>query len=1269
MDFEACRFDFRLDAKNGLTPSKRKKSERRGTCYNTLFKCKVCGSLFDNRASLLEHKLIHNDHKCPICDVKVARRATLKEHLNVVHGLGKVKGDVEEARDAAGEKSALRDHIKVVRGLVRKTRGAKNQSMTHEQPAGLLTREQANAQALRELAPAVRHAAQRTSPSMPPMVSPSVPTAMQQPFPTVFSQPSSTQTSTSTGSPMAGYVYINVPVFMPGDKNNGNAVTMTTTQVPYSQGISTFPGMLPVGAAMHPLQEAKASSQPPHMQLDKSASSFVNVKREVEETPNPSNQTMTLPHFPAPTDLDELEPGEIRPIGRYANTTGLNSNLPSMGMQLPTMVKMEDFQKNQSPALPQVMTSQSGSFPQPIMTQPGPFTPNLCSPPPNSNLVGFIDGRGHIINIQPQPMLSGVHSDKVLDVSPHGHPYEQVDMSQRNYSAKSLYPHQVMVPEDDNDCVVDLSVDAVHSEAALAEDLSLGGHLPAIANPDYMEHSLNISEDGALDLSRKPSKYQESDSNKSNEVLSRSEQADGTGSESHNTSRPSSVASSTSELTSSKSVKKARSGGLNSMVARLWQTKIKEKTDDITQTVSLDQTLPGGNFTQAFPSVPKVDQPSTERKDDIIDHGDSTMSGDDEAPATTPVKEGSEGGQKREREEGPGEETPGSPEEPARKEPKPDYCVIKYHSCKVCRQLFESAQAMWEHVMQHEHFVNQKGDEPGEDDEPSEMAESLRSHTRSDGKIKQYPCKVCGKSLRSPAGLQVHMVRHDEAAERQYVCEHDTCQATFLSYRELQCHRSRCHKKTGRRYVCPRDGCNRDYVRLDSLRRHLMSHTQDRPLACNYPGCKKTFRESKHLKIHRLRHTDEKPMQCKLCDYACRQRNSMNWHMKSRHGLEKATTADNRTIYVNSDTVVIESFQFGSGVNTTGDSTVYAEEEIMQVNSAMAMEELETEDELEPSVPSSTDESCPEEGDGTESNSDNVAGEDEALNLTLPLRAEGFESDESGLSAVVASQPPQGESEPNFFTSVMKMKYRGFTRPSLPDNQSEAPTETKFHVCKICKQLFECAEKMWSHRLAEHDEICKFYCEQCGYNTDSRTDFDFHLMTSHGKEPTDAKEYVCTWCGKEYSSRHGLKQHSLMKHTEDGPPSYPCPYDKCDSKVQSKQALKQHIQRKHLKSQETNFPCPVEGCTRKFDNISTLRSHQMAHSEERPLVCDFPGCDKTFREGKHLKVHKMLHTDEKPLKCHLCYYSCRQRNSMNWHMKSKHGMQKQVSADGRTVYV
>ena len=47
----------------------------------------------------------------------------------------------------------------------------------------------------------------------------------------------------------------------------------------------------------------------------------------------------------------------------------------------------------------------------------------------------------------------------------------------------------------------------------------------------------------------------------------------------------------------------------------------------------------------------------------------------------------------------------------------------------------------------------------------------------------------------------------------------------------------------------------------------------------------------------------------------------------------------------------------------------------------------------------------------------------------------------------------------------------------------------------------------------------------------------------------------------------------------------------------------------------------------------------------------------------------MLHTDEKPLKCTLCVYSCRQRNSMNWHMKTKHSLNKHVTYEGKTIYV
>ncbi len=35
--------------------------------------------------------------------------------------------------------------------------------------------------------------------------------------------------------------------------------------------------------------------------------------------------------------------------------------------------------------------------------------------------------------------------------------------------------------------------------------------------------------------------------------------------------------------------------------------------------------------------------------------------------------------------------------------------------------------------------------------------------------------------------------------------------------------------------------------------------------------------------VHYRTHTDEKPILCELCDFACRQRASLQWHMKKRH--------------------------------------------------------------------------------------------------------------------------------------------------------------------------------------------------------------------------------------------------------------------------------------------------------------------------------------------------------------------------------------------------
>ena len=177
------------------------------------------------------------------------------------------------------------------------------------------------------------------------------------------------------------------------------------------------------------------------------------------------------------------------------------------------------------------------------------------------------------------------------------------------------------------------------------------------------------------------------------------------------------------------------------------------------------------------------------------------------------------------------------------------------------------------------------------------------------------------------------------------------------------------------------------------------------------------------------------------------------------------------------------------------------------------------------------------------------------------------------------------------------------------------------------------------------------------------------LSTSGGNLlPTDSTHLyshgssVCVFCGMillsqaeiiQHIQQHHYNQQSLTPFTQ--PPckvkSPPFAVDKNLSELQTNLCNDAHLDSNGLSDM------PV------WNGVNDLQSN------DKYLTCDFPGCYKSFRELKHLKVHKMQHTDERPLKCLQCDYSCRQRNSMNWHMKSKHGKDKMVDADGRTIYV
>nr|XP_033776051.1 LOW QUALITY PROTEIN: E3 ubiquitin-protein ligase ZFP91 [Geotrypetes seraphini] len=111
----------------------------------------------------------------------------------------------------------------------------------------------------------------------------------------------------------------------------------------------------------------------------------------------------------------------------------------------------------------------------------------------------------------------------------------------------------------------------------------------------------------------------------------------------------------------------------------------------------------------------------------------------------------------------------------------------------------------------------------------------------------------------------------------QYVrCEMEGCGTVLAHPRYLQ-HQS-ISTSSEEKYVCPHPSCGRLFRLQKQLLRHAKHHTDQRDYICEY--CARAFKSSHNLAVHRMIHTGEKPLQCEICGFTCRQKASLNWHMK-----------------------------------------------------------------------------------------------------------------------------------------------------------------------------------------------------------------------------------------------------------------------------------------------------------------------------------------------------------------------------------------------------
>lgn len=203
---------------------------------------------------------------------------------------------------------------------------------------------------------------------------------------------------------------------------------------------------------------------------------------------------------------------------------------------------------------------------------------------------------------------------------------------------------------------------------------------------------------------------------------------------------------------------------------------------------------------------------------------------------------------------------------------------VKPFKCDDCDRAFSDKSTLRRHIITHtgtKRFVCPKCDKR------FTRNEHLRQHMYIHTCEKLYECEICHKTFRQRSTRKNHMLLH--RADTGFKCE--TCGDVFGRQTLYDKHVLWCVGNNEDGFKC--DQCDKRFQDRNSLKRHQIIHSEERPFKCEH--CAQTFNDRSVLRRHTFTHTDRKPYQCHICQKDFVRKSSLNAHVTSQHPQEQPT--------------------------------------------------------------------------------------------------------------------------------------------------------------------------------------------------------------------------------------------------------------------------------------------------------------------------------------------------------------------------------------------